>query len=140
MLEFHAWDFAILVVNFIVLYFILNRILFQPLAKVFREREAATKGALDEAKSLTTKKDNAIAVMNADLSEAREKAKAARNSLREEGVERQKEMTGKTETEAFAMIEKARAELQTETQRVRASMKADVEKFSEEIVRKLVKV
>lgn len=140
MLEFHAWDFAILVVNFIVLYFVLNKILFQPLAKVFRDREAATKGALDEAKSLTTKKDKAIAAMNADLTEARDKAKTERNALLEEGVERQREVTTKAEAKAATMIEKAGAELQAETKKVRAAMKADVEKFSEEIVRKLVKV
>jgi F-type H+-transporting ATPase subunit b len=140
MLEFHALDFAILVVNFIVLYFALNKLLFQPLARIFREREAATKGALDEARSLTTQKDNAIAALNAELAEAREKAKAARNTLREEGLERQKEMTDKSEAEALALIGKAQAELQAETGKVRAEMKADVEKFSEEIVRKLVKV
>jgi hypothetical protein len=38
------------------------------------------------------------------------------------------------------MIEKARAELQAETIRVKKAIKSDVEKFSEEIVRKLVKV
>jgi F-type H+-transporting ATPase subunit b len=140
MLEFHPWDFAILIVNFIVLYFILNYLLFQPLKKIFIQREAATKGALDEARSLTTKKDNAIAAMNAELAQAVEKAKVGRNALREQGVERQKEMTTKSESEALAMISKAQTELQKETKKLRAGMKADVEKFSEEIVRKLVKV
>ena len=140
MLEFHARDFIILVVNFFVLFFALNWLLFKPLAKIFREREAATKGALDEARALTQKKDNAIADMNAGILEARAKAKAARDALREEGLEAQKEMMSKSDAEAVAMIEKARAELQAETVRVKKAIKSDVEKFSEEIVRKLVKV
>jgi F-type H+-transporting ATPase subunit b len=49
-------------------------------------------------------------------------------------------MLSKYDSEAIAMIEKARAELQAETVRVRKAIKSDIEKFSEEIVRKLVKV
>jgi F-type H+-transporting ATPase subunit b len=140
MLEFHARDFIILVVNFFVLFIALNWLLFKPLAKIFKEREIATKGALDEAKSLTQKKDSAIAALNAGILEARAKAKAARDVLREEGLATQKEMLSKSDSEAIAMIEKARAELQAETVRVRKAIKSDIEKFSEEIVRKLVKV
>lgn len=140
MLEFNLRDFTILVVNFLVLYFALNWLLFKPLAKIFRERETATKGALDEAKDLTLKKDNAITAMNAGIAEARSNAKSAREKLREEGVSLQKESVAGSESEAVAMIEKARTELQAEIVRVRTAMKGDVEQLSEEIVRKLVKV
>jgi F0F1-type ATP synthase membrane subunit b/b' len=37
------------------------------------------------------------------------------------------------------MLQKAREELQAEVGRARQALKADVEKFSDEIVRKLVK-
>jgi F-type H+-transporting ATPase subunit b len=140
MLEFHALDFTILVVNFIVLFFILRKILFLPLARIFREREAATTGALEEARSITSQKDNAIAAMNAELAGAREKAKAARNTLREEGVARQSELMAKAEAEAIAMIEKSRTELQVETEKIRVAMKSDIDQFAEEIIRKMVKV
>ena len=140
MLEFHARDFLILVANFFILLGALNYLLFKPLAKIFKEREAATKGALEEAKSLTSKKENAMAAMNADLMEARTKAKSSQNALREEGLARQKETMAKSEAEAVQLIEKARKELQSEAEKARAALKADVETFSEDIVRKLVKI
>ncbi len=140
MLEFHARDFLILVVNFLILLAALNALLFKPLAQIFKEREAATKGALEEAKTLTAKKENSVAAMNAELAEARTKAKSSQNKLREEGLVQQKETMSKAEAEAVQMIEKARKELQAEAEKARAALKADVETFSEEIIRKLVKI
>jgi F-type H+-transporting ATPase subunit b len=140
MLDFNVWHFLILVANFLVLVFVLNWLLFKPLAKILKERAAATQGALDEAKTLTTKKDDAVAALNAGMIEARGNAKSAREKLREEGLSLQKEKVSGAESEAVAMIEKARAELQAEVVRVRGVMKGDVEQLSEEIVRKLVKV
>jgi F-type H+-transporting ATPase subunit b len=140
MLEFHARDFFILVANFLILLAALNWLLFKPLAKIFKEREAATKGALEEAKALTAKKDNAITAMNAELMEARAKAKSSQNAIRDEGLASQKETLSKSESEAGQLIEKARKELQAEAEKARAALKADIETFSEEIVRKLVKI
>jgi F-type H+-transporting ATPase subunit b len=78
--------------------------------------------------------------MNADMMAARTKAKASQNVLRDEGVAGQKGMLSKAEAEAVQMIEKARKELQDESGKARAALKADVEAFSDEIVRKLVKI
>lgn len=138
MLEFNQW-FFVLLANFLILLFVLNKILFNPVAKVLKEREKATTGALEEAKAMAAKKDDAVARMHAELLAAKNKAKEAHNALREEGQSVQKEMLSKAEAEAVAMIEKARKELQAEAEKARAALKGDIEKFSEEIVRKLVK-
>lgn len=138
MLEFNQW-FFVLLANFLVLFFVLNAILFKPIAKVFKEREAATTGALDEAKLLAAKKEEAIARMNAELMSAKTKAKETFEALREEGISKQKETLSRAEAEAVEMIEKARKELQAEAEKARAALKADIERFSEEIVNKLVK-
>lgn len=139
MLDFNYWYF-VLVANFIILYFILSSLLFKPLAKLFKEREKAIKGAFEDAKSMAEKKDESLAKMNAELQDARKKAKDIYNSIRETGILHQKEVLSKAEEEAVAMIEKARRELKSEAEKARSILKADVEKFSEEIVRKLVKI
>jgi len=138
MLEFNQW-FFVLLANFLVLLFVLNSILFQPLAKIFKEREAATKGALDEARAMVAQKEDATAKMNAELLAARNKAKDAFNTSKDAGQAVQKETMSRAEAEALAMIEKARKELQAEAEKARTALKADIEKFSEEIVNKLVK-
>lgn len=138
MLEFNQW-FFVLLANFLILLFVLNIILFQPLAKIMKERQRATSGALEEARTMTGKKENAVATLNAELLAAKNMAKAAFDSLKEQGQAVQKETLSAAEAQAVAMIEQARKELQAEAEKARAALKSDIEKFSEEIVRKLVK-
>ncbi|MBZ0156768.1 MAG: hypothetical protein K8I29_11250 [Alphaproteobacteria bacterium] len=139
MLNFEPKWFLVLLVNFLVLLFILNEILFKPLLKVAKERERATKGSLDEASEMTLRKDEAVVKMNAELLASKNRAKGAHEALREEGQAYQKEALSKAEAQAVEMIEKARKELQAEAEKARASLKGEVDRFSEEIVRKLVK-
>lgn len=138
MIEFNVW-FFVLLANFLILLLILNSLLFQPLRKIFKERETTVKGALDEAKEMIARKDSAIATLNSEFAAARAEAKKVYNGLREEGLAKQRDTLSKAEGEAVAMIEKGRKELQAETEKARAALRADIDRFSEEIVRKLVK-
>jgi len=139
MLEFNNW-FFVLMVQFFVLIFILNAILFKPMMNLFRQREQMIKGALEEAQIMNEKKEQAIAQMNADLANAKAQAKQIINSLREEALAYQREVISSAEKEAVQMIEKARAEIKAETERVRAMLRQEVERLSDEIVNKLIKV
>ncbi len=139
MLEFNQW-FFVLIANFIVLFLILRKILFIPIAQIFKERETNINNLLNETKNMTAKKDEAIATLNAELQSARNTAKETFASLKEIGVAKQKEILSKAEAEALEMIEKAKKELQVETEKARIALKSDIERFSEEIVNKMVKV
>jgi F-type H+-transporting ATPase subunit b len=138
MLEFNNW-FFVLAANFLILFFALRAIFFKPVANVFEEREAAINGALDDAKKMVGKKDEAVARMNAELLSAKKQAKGIFDSLKEEGVMKQKEMLSNAEAEAVEMIEQARQELGAEAEKARVTLRAGIEKFSEDIVNKLVK-
>ncbi|MDI1472015.1 MAG: F0F1 ATP synthase subunit B [Thermodesulfovibrio sp.] len=139
MLEFNNW-FFVLMIQFFVLMFILNAILFKPMIELFSQREQMIKGALEEAQIMNEKKEKAIAQMNADLANAKAQAKQIINSLREEALAYQREVISSAEKEAVQMIEKARAEIKAETERVRVMLRQEVERLSDEIVNKLIKV
>ncbi|MBI1811587.1 MAG: ATP synthase F0 subunit B [Nitrospirae bacterium] len=139
MLELIPRDFLILLANFLGLLIALNYILFKPMLKLFKEREDNISGALGSAKEMFQKKDEAIARLNKDLADARDKAKEAFETLRAEGGNRQRELFSGAETEASGMLQKARTELRAEAEKARQALRADVDKFSDEIVRKLLK-
>jgi len=139
MLEFNNW-FFVLMVQFFVLMFILNAILFKPMMELFRQREQKVKSALEEAQLMNEKKEKAIAQMNADLAQAKAQAKQIIDTLREEGLAYQREVVSNAEKEAVQLIEKARAEIKAETEKVRTMLRQEIVRLSEEIVNKLVKV
>ncbi|MBM4136388.1 MAG: ATP synthase F0 subunit B [Nitrospira sp.] len=139
MLEFNKW-FFVLALNFFVLLFILNAILFKPLLKIFKEREDTVKGSLDAAKDMNDRREESIVRLNRELAEARTKSKAIFETLRAEGQQKQKEVFSSASAEASEILEKARAEIKAEAEKARQSLRADIDKFSDEIVRKLVKV
>jgi F-type H+-transporting ATPase subunit b len=139
MLNIEIKWFIVLLVNFLVLVYVLNIILFKPLLRIFKEREEGVKGSLDAAKEMDRKKEEGLATMNKELAEARQKAKDVFEKLREDALSKQKSLLSDAEAQASAMLRGAREELKAEAEKARVSLKADAEKFSDEIVRKLVK-
>jgi F-type H+-transporting ATPase subunit b len=129
-----------MVVNFFLLLIILNVILFKPLLKIFKEREDTVKGSLDAAKEMSMRREESIARLSRELAEARNKAKGIFETLKAEGLQKQKEVLSQAEAEASETLDKARADLKAEVEKARKALRTEIEKFSDEIVRKLVKV
>ncbi len=139
MLDIHVKWLLVLAANFIVLMFVLNIILYKPLLKIFKEREASTKGFLDAARDMGANKEAGIEKMNKEIAEARKKAKGVFENMRNEGLNSQKQALSDAEAKAAGMLQKAREELKAEVSKATQALRGDVEKFSDEIVRKLVK-
>ena len=139
MLELQVKWFLVLLVNFLVLIYVLNILLFKPLLRLFKEREDNVNGALGAAKDMNQKKDETIANLSRELTDARNKAKGTFEALRAEGANTQREAFSKAEAEAADILQKARQELKAEAEKARQALKSDVDKFSDEIVRKLIK-
>jgi len=138
MLDIDKFWLLVLTANFLGLMYILNIILFRPVLKVFQEREDTIKGSIDAAKEMNSRKEEGIERMNKEISDARGKAKEVFESDRNAGLEVQKKLLSDAEATAAGMLQKAREELRSEGEKARKSLKADIEKFSDEIVRKLV--
>lgn len=137
MLEFNKWFFYLLI-NFLVLIYVLNIILFKPMLRLFSEREDTIKGSVDTVAQLNKRKDDAVTAMNHELKTAIGKANELFETIRKEGLERQKEILEGANKQSLDLVGKAKAELKVESDKARQQLRADVEKFSDEIVRKLV--
>jgi F-type H+-transporting ATPase subunit b len=140
MLDITPLWFVVLAVNFFVLLFILNAILFKPILKIFKEREDTVKNSLDAARDMSAKREENIARLNREFVEARNKAKEIFEALKTEGLQKHKETHSAADAEASEMLNKAKAEIRAEAEKARKALRADVDKFSDEIVTKLIRV
>ena len=139
MLEVNNWFFVLLIL-FISLYFILNQILFQPMLRVFKERDAAMSGSVDEAARMREDREKVLEEFKREMGEASSRAKEVFDALREEGLTKQRELMEAAGKEAQGLIEKARAELAAAAAKASASLEADAEKYAEKIADKLLRV
>ncbi len=137
MLEINNWFFVQLA-NFILLFFILNKILYKPLLRLFQEREENTNGALEKAKALDKEKDDVLAKIDGRLSVARGEARATFEKLSNEGMDVQRAALDSAQNDAVEINRKAKTELEAATERARSSLKSDIESFAKQIVEKLV--
>lgn len=139
MLQFSPLFFGVLLVNFLVLVWLLNLILYRPMLKVFADRDENIRGALEKARQMSEKKDALLAEIKKDLEGARQKAKKEFELLRAEGLQRQKEILTGAHEEAMRLSEKLGRELRSEAGRARLALRSEVEKFSDIILEKLIK-
>lgn len=138
MLELNQW-FFVLLLNFLVLIYILNAILFKPLLKFLRHRDDSIKDSLNMAREMEKRKEDSIATLNKELTGARNKAKEIFEKTREEGLIRQKEIFEAANKEAYGLIENARVALKAEAEKARQGLRSDIDRLSEEIVRKIIR-
>jgi len=138
MLELNKWFFAQLA-NFLLLLILLNIILFKPLLRLFKERDAGINGALDSAKSMDKEKDGIMAQIDSKLAEGRARAKTTFEELSKQGMDVQKQALNAAQNEAVEINKKAKDELESAVGKARVSLRSDVESFSKQIVEKLVK-
>lgn len=137
MLELNKW-FFVLLVNFLVLLYVLNIILFKPFMKLFTDRNNAIQGSLDAAREMQAKREEALLQMENELKAAREKAKQLYEGMVTDGVARQKELLDSANKEAHRLMEAARQELRSEAEKARQGLRSKVSIFSGDIVKKLL--
>jgi len=137
MLDINYWFFVQLA-NFIVLLILLNRLLFKPFLRLFKEREDNTKGALERARTLDREKDDVLQQIDVKLADARGKARTIFEELSREGMESQRRTLESAQNEAVEINRKAKADLAAASEKASTSLKQDVQSFAKQIVQKLV--
>jgi F-type H+-transporting ATPase subunit b len=124
--------------NFIVLFIVLNAILFKPIRQVMQERELGISSAFGDAKAAQERVQNLLDQYNTSLAEAKQKAMNAYNSLYQQGLDAQRDMIAAERTKAGDMLDKARAEIVTASSAARGDLKKEAERLSQDITAKLL--
>ena len=113
-------------VLFVALWLILKPILFQPMLKLFEEREKRIEGAKLQARKTDEASAGALSKYEAAMAKARTAANAERDKLRAEGAKAESEILGRVRAATATALEEGRGRMREELGTARAQLKTDV--------------
>lgn len=125
-------------VNFVLLVFILNALLFRPIRQAMKKREEKISEDRGEAKRLDQEAEIRLNKWNKGLEEARKAGLERQEQLRKEGKDEERVIISKMRKEVEDHLEKMRAEMAKDTEAARATLKTEAETFSVEIAEKIL--
>jgi F-type H+-transporting ATPase subunit b len=122
-MKFNIWTFLFQVINFLVLLFILKRVLYKPIREIIEKRRSLIQQRIEEAekikKEATELKDN----YSHEMDKLHELKSRMLEKMNEEVGQERKKLMGRAEEEAARVIEKERAVFDTEKARHEAGLK-----------------
>jgi F-type H+-transporting ATPase subunit b len=123
---------------FLALTLILKPLLFDPLLKLFEEREKRNEGAKAQARQLDESSTAALATIDAAMSKARESAGVEREKLRAEAARREQETLAQVRSAVAQTVEDGKRVVHAEADRVRAALRTDAEALSRELAARVL--
>jgi len=123
---------------FIVLLLVLKPLLFEPMLKLFEEREKRIEGTRKAASEEDEKSAKALAKYEGIVGKAREAGMAEANALRAEGTKREAVLLADVRTASAATLEQGRAAIAREAKTAREGLRAEAGTLGREIATRVL--
>ena len=120
---------------FIILVFVLNRILFKPIGRVLDERQTLTDGATNEARAARRTYDSRLAEYEATIRQARSESYKRSEQERAAAVEERRHLIDEAKLHAHGQIERAKQEIEEQVVLARAALESESRQIAERISR-----
>ena len=130
---------AFQVLNFLLLLYILNRLLFKPLLARMDERSSKISRGLEDAEVAARDRELARAEREAAVAEARKEAAAVIANANKIATDTRDDILGKARADAEKVTERARAEITAEKDKAMAELRAQVADLALEAAGRLVR-
>jgi F-type H+-transporting ATPase subunit b len=127
------------VVNFLILLFILQRLLYKPLLAKMEERTAAIKTALDQARSAQEAAARQQEENEGRLRAAYAEAASIREQALREAAEESRKHVEAAQTQARKLVDDTKAQLDAEIRRAREELRREVSDLAIAAAEKLVR-
>jgi F-type H+-transporting ATPase subunit b len=133
-------DISILyqIIIFLVLWLILNKVLFQPYLALLEERERRTGGAQHDASELEHQGARLKSEYEERISQARGVGIAARDALIQEARQERERLLQGAREQAALKLESARREVQSQLERERGLLAAEVAVLAQDMASKVL--
>src|SRR3989475_5314881 len=126
------------IVNFLILLFILQRLLYKPFLAKMQERTSTIQKALDEAKAARAEAARQQEENEARLRAAYAEAAAVRDAALKEAAEESRKHIAAAQAQARKMVEDTKSQLDAEVRRAREELRREVSDLAGAVAEKLV--
>ena len=126
-------------VNFFILLFILQRLLYKPFLAKMEERTGAIKRSLEEAQAARAEAAHQAEENATRLRQAHAEAAAIREQALKEAGEEQRRLVESARAEAQRLVESAKAQMDADIRRAREELRREVADLATAVAEKLVR-
>jgi F-type H+-transporting ATPase subunit b len=126
------------IVLFFLLFLALRPILFEPMIKLFEEREKRIGGAKDDARQLYADADEKMAKYEEEVLSVKRQAGEERDRIRQEGQKKEQAILAKVREETNTMVDEGRARITKEREALRAELGAVSQQLARDIASRVV--
>jgi F-type H+-transporting ATPase subunit b len=125
-------------VLFAALTMVLKPLLFDPILKIFEEREKLIDGAKAEARHIDEKSASALTTYEAHMARARAAGQAAREKVRAEGLKREQDILAEVREATMKAVEAGKRSAELEANRARAGLRSQAPALAEELAQRVL--
>ncbi len=125
-------------INFLLLIWILNQVLYKPILRMLDRRKEILDKAQEEVKSVQETIDRRVAEYEEKIRAAKMEAMGQKGDLAKEGAEAAKVITDKAKGEISGMMGEFQAKLEKELASVRELLRNQTQRISSEIAEKVL--
>jgi F-type H+-transporting ATPase subunit b len=130
--------FFVQLVLFVGLTLILKPILFDPMLKLFEEREKRIDGAKLQARKIDEKSASALGKYESEMAKARAAASAERDRIRAEAVKQEQEILAKVRASSQKVLEDGKRAAHAEAERARATLRGEATTMARELASRVL--
>ena len=134
----HWPELIIGTIAFLIVFYVLGRVLMPRISKTLEERTEAIEGGLKKAEDAQTEANRVLEDYRAQLADARHEAARLREQAREEAAQILAQARTEAVTEKQRIIDSADAQLQADRQQALPALRAEVGSIAIELASKIV--
>ena len=132
------YTFFIQIINFLLMIFVLNLLLYKPILKILDKRQEQISASEEEVKNLNLTIEKRMAEYEAKIQKAKLDAMEQRNGILQEGAEASKKIMDEARAEISGLIEKFQEKLKAEMDQARNVLRNSSRNISMEIAEKVL--
>lgn len=132
------WTMIVQVGFILLLWVVLKPMLFDPLLKLYEEREKKTEGTIKRARRIDEESAESKAKYDELMAKARAEGSAVRDRLRAESVRKESELLTKVRTETQRTVDEARAATQREVESTRTALAPHTQSLARDLATRVL--